>query len=110
MELIWHPYRYYPYERELAAREAHALLAPADLGETRRGIRIDGVQARENLERLVYFAGIQDGADWTPTLQSRLEQAHGNGSKRQATRYSVHGLHEYKGKFNPKWRGPSSMS
>lgn len=102
MELIWHPYRYYPYERELAALEIRALLAPASLADTRHGIRIDGVHAREKLERLVYFAGIQDGENWTPTLQSRLERVNGNVSKRQATRYSVHGLHEYKGKFNPQ--------
>lgn len=102
MELIWHPYRYYPYERELATREIRTLLAPASMADTQHGIRIDVVPAREKLERLVYFAGIQDGENWTPTLQSWLERVSGNGSKRQATRYSVHGLHEYKGKFNPQ--------
>ena len=36
------------------------------------------------------------------TSQSQLENAARNGKSRQATRYSVHGLHEYKGKFNPQ--------
>ena len=36
-------------------------------------------------------------------MQAALEATAGAGrSGRQATRYSVHGLHEYKGKFNPQ--------
>src|SRR5207249_3628572 len=54
---------------------------------------------------LTYFAGITTKAGRFPTLQHQLEESHrqvaGLG-KRQSTRYSVHGLHEYKGRFNPQ--------
>jgi site-specific DNA-methyltransferase (cytosine-N4-specific) len=35
-------------------------------------------------------------------MQARLERVNGNRVHRQSTRYSAHGLHEYKGKFNPQ--------
>src|SRR5690606_18912422 len=37
-----------------------------------------------------------------PTMQAMLERVNGTGINRQSTRYSAHGLHEYKGKFNPQ--------
>ena len=38
MKLVWHDYRYYPYERELAKRESAKLLSSAQLNETIDGI------------------------------------------------------------------------
>ncbi|WP_439817963.1 TRM11 family SAM-dependent methyltransferase [Zavarzinia sp. CC-PAN008] len=38
----------------------------------------------------------------TVTIQSQLEQTSASTKRRQSTRYSVHGLHEYRGKFNPQ--------
>ena len=52
--------------------------------------------------RLTYFSEAINGAFTVQTVQSRLEGAVRRGKSRQATRYSVHGLHEYKGKFNPQ--------
>ena len=102
MELRWHPYRYYPYERELALREIRVLLSPNRLKETKHGIYVDGTIDTKVLERLVYFSDVFEKQRSTQTLQGRLERINGNGIKRQSTRYSAHGLHDYKGKFNPQ--------
>lgn len=103
MQLIWHPYKYYPYERDLALREVQALLNPIGVHETNDGIVLDKPQHADAAERLVYFAGAS-GRDnnIAHTQQNLLERINGNGPNRQSTRYSAHGLHEYKGKFNPQ--------
>lgn len=102
VELLWHSYRYYPYERELARREVQTLLPTVAFSETEKGIRLRRPVGRKITERLVYFAGLSDGRDSSPTMQGRLERVNGGGPNRQSTRYSAHGLHEYKGKFNPQ--------
>lgn len=101
MRLTWHSYRYYPYERELAAREVAALCNGVRLSEVADGFDLaDGIDF-DAVRRLTYFAGGVNGQGVVETTQSRLEAAARAGN-RQATRYSVHGLHEYKGKFNPQ--------
>lgn len=104
MRLTWHKYRYYPYERELARREAFGLFGGAELRETLDGFEVvDGNNHdRNRAVRLTYFGGVSNGGGGEQTLQSRLEDSARRGKNRQATRYSVHGLHEYKGKFNPQ--------
>lgn len=101
-ELIWHPYKYFPYELELARREVRSLLPNAGLSEIDRGLCISDDVDDDIVNRLVYFAGVREGENYSPTLQSRLERVNGSGPNRQSTRYSAHGLHEYKGKFNPQ--------
>jgi hypothetical protein len=101
-ELIRHPYKYFPYELELAKREVKTLLPKAVLSETSNGLQLCGGFNVETARRLVYFAGFSDGERYAPTMQSQLERVNGNGPNRQSTRYSAHGLHEYKGKFNPQ--------
>jgi hypothetical protein len=100
--LLWHAYRYYPYERDLARREVLAVLGSDTFEETEQGFRLHENVNCERAERLTYFASVQAGGDAADTIQARLEDAGRNGRMRQATRYSVHGLHEYKGKFNPQ--------
>ena len=102
MRLSWHDYRYYPYERELAAREVATLFNRPTLREIPGGIELAGVKRCGPAGRLTYFSAAVNGRSVTETLQSRLERAVRTGKTRQATRYSVHGLHEYKGKFNPQ--------
>jgi SAM-dependent methyltransferase len=102
VELIRHSYKYFPYELELAMREVKTLLPKASLSETSKGLRLRGGFDPEVANRLVYFAGASDGERYSPTMQSRLERVNGDRPKRQSTRYSAHGLHEYKGKFNPQ--------
>lgn len=102
MQLTWHNYRYYPYERELALREVSTLLKSDGAQAIEGGVELDRYADWKPARRLTYFAGFVNGHGYMETLQARLEQAASLGKNRQATRYSVHGLHEYKGKFNPQ--------
>lgn len=87
-------YTLFEYEKRLAARELEALTIRAeplglDPGDLVRG-------------RATYHHAV----DGVPTIQALVEGFHhakrGTRPSRQATRYLVHGLHEYKGKFNPQ--------
>ena len=104
LELNWHQYKYYPYEHQLALREVEKLLVPKSVGTSLTGIVIDEPKHPALADRLVYFASKAGQPDSTdlPTRQAMLERVNGNGPNRQSTRYSAHGLHEYKGKFNPQ--------
>ena len=102
MTLTWHEYRYYPYERELARRESAALLSGVQFREAVDGINVVGPFELDEIQRLTYFSGLRNGQSFTPTVQALLEAPARDGKNRQATRYSTHGLHEYKGKFNPQ--------
>jgi site-specific DNA-methyltransferase (cytosine-N4-specific) len=116
VEFLWHAYKYFPYERVLAERELTALLrnrpvtAPSSLRlEKARGWQRAAIRA-------TYFqeAVCEDGRRVIP--QQALLEASANGScgdslpgfeehvslRKQSTRYSAHGLHEYRGKFNPQ--------
>lgn len=102
--LRWNNYTYFPYEKIFAQREISSLLSPITLNETDGEIQITGKFDKKALNRLVYFKEYQINGSAVPTLQSQLESscATNGKQKRQSTRYSVHGLHEYKGKFNPQ--------
>lgn len=105
MHLIWHRYKYYQYERELGHRELQSLLSPSTTKPTDSGVWIEGATDFALAQRLVYFSGTAEGqavSEQNPTQQGLLERVNGNGTNRQSTRYSAHGLHEYKGKFNPQ--------
>lgn len=102
MRLTWHNYRYYPYERDLASREIMSLLSPESQLEVDDGIEVHKSVSSDQASRLTYFSGAINGHGFVPTIQGQLEVAGRNGMKKQATRYSVHGMHEYKGKFNPQ--------
>lgn len=104
--LMYHDYKYYPYEKELALAEAEILLK-APIEKLNHGIRLKGLFKENELRRLVYFAKACADNKEVLTLQKALENGYANGGngggiKHQYTRYSVHGLHEYKGKFNPQ--------
>jgi site-specific DNA-methyltransferase (cytosine-N4-specific) len=104
--LSWHPYKYFPYEKRFAFRELAGLPGIRQLTLTPDHVSVALTRnAVKRLKRLVYFSEytISDGTHGR-TLQAKLENGSmKNGSqKRQATRYGVHGLHEYKGKFNPQ--------
>lgn len=102
--LEWRNYRYFPYERDFARLEAEKIFgsssqeAPTGLHVLTKAFNAKGA------ERLTYFArAVHPGGEVTIPRQTRLEaSAHENEHERQATRYSAHGLHEYKGKFNPQ--------
>lgn len=103
MQLSWHRYKYFPYEKDIALREIQSLLRPAAIHVGDNSVQVSNSIRPDLISRLVYFA-TASGADILPTQtqQSLLERVNGNGMSRQSTRYSAHGLHEYKGKFNPQ--------
>ena len=100
--LSFHTYKYYPYEKVLARREAESLLSATNLREHPDRIELSSKAKSGQATRLAYFAQARLGGISVETMQARLERAASSGRNRQATRYSVHGLHEYKGKFNPQ--------
>lgn len=100
--LRWHSYNYFPYERDLAAREVEKLFAQGNVSATDDGLWLPAEIDASSAQRLVYFSEYIAGGESTPTAQHLLEKGVRTSQKKQATRYSVHGLHEYKGKFNPQ--------
>lgn len=102
--LKWNSYRYFPYEKEMAQREVAALLKPVEVAVADDGLQVSGEFRATQLKRLVYFGEYSFNGKVKPTLQNDLESSCTvtGSQKRQSTRYSVHGMHEYKGKFNPQ--------
>lgn len=104
-EATWAPYRLFPYERTLASREVEALTGELAL-PTPGGFLLRDAVTKRVIERATYFNAVRSTASETPTLQALVEQRHaslrGVEQSRQATRYGLHGIHEYKGKFNPQ--------
>lgn len=101
MQLEWGAYRHFPYERDLAIREAAALLG----GQIEVGPSGEVSSRRVDLgaaKMLTYFSAAKTEAGCASTFQSELERSASSSRSRQSTRYSVHGLHEYRGKFNPQ--------
>jgi len=104
VHLNWHPYHYFQYEKELARREAETLFAEKTKTSPEALFLETDNGWRALASRLTYFREVvgADGSRVVP-LQARLEEsANGRPVRRQSTRYSAHGLHEYKGKFNPQ--------
>lgn|SRR5574341_1556767 len=104
VSLYWNSYRYFPYEKELARLEVQSLLNSDEIINTNRGLQAIGDFSEGALEQLVYSGWYQINGITQPTLQNRLESscAITGSQRRQSTRYSVHGMHEYRGKFNPQ--------
>jgi SAM-dependent methyltransferase len=106
--LLWHEYRYFPYERAFALRELEVLAESTPI-ETPLGLEVElNGCPPEKLARLTYFREVilPDGRRIVPD-QARLEasarlETSGGVARRQSTRYASHGLHEYRGKFNPQ--------
>lgn len=97
-------YKYMAYEQELLRLELHALLPNAVLEQRGRQFALHNV-ALENiavLDRLTYIAAYCVEGTWHHTKQYKLEQDKNKNLKKQNTRYASHGIHEYKGKFNPQ--------
>lgn len=104
--LEWPSYRLFPYERRLAIRELLALQPEASPIETFAGVSVDGYLPDVALDQLTYFGRAIDGTQVRIPHQAAIEHASrkaaGRKQVRQSTRFLVHNLHEYKGKFNPQ--------
>ncbi len=104
-KLFWHRYRYFPYERRFALAEVQALFGVSEVEETRDGLLVPAEAVTpDQARRLTYFAEVQlpNGAVIVPHQAELEATGRAKGGKRQVTRYSAHGIHEYKGKFNPQ--------
>lgn len=101
MRLDWGPYKHFPYEREFALREIAALLGANISLDADGELQPTGANLSEAM-KLTYFASVQSDGLRSDTFQRQLEKSAASTQRRQSTRYSVHGLHEYRGKFNPQ--------
>lgn len=104
-KLFWHKYKYFKYERDLAIREVESKLNKPSITNNEDFIEVEGSFKINDLKDLVYFSNFEYKNKTNPTFQYYLENSSNNSKQlngKQSTRYSVHGLHEYKGKFNPQ--------
>ena len=112
--LHFHRYRYLPYETKLAALELERLTGSTP-GVSGSGMTLPVTVRREVVERLTYVSRAVRGDGTTITTDQAKLEASGSGMlldgdevdledlpARQPTRYSSHGIHEYRGKFNPQ--------
>lgn len=100
--LFWPKYKLFPYERKLGIRECEKLFDPISIEEYDNHLIITTSKSIENIAHLTYFShGVFNNLTYK-TNQSIIEYDLTSIKKKQNTRYSVHGLHEYKGKFNPQ--------
>lgn len=106
MAASWMRYRLFPYERRLGLRELEnlGLQVLADDGHL---VTVAG-DAERAIQRATYFEGfIEEPLEAIESTEQATVESHhlalreSNGI-RQATRYGPHGIHEYKGKFNPQ--------
>jgi len=121
VDLFWHSYDHFPYEKKLAEEEVVSVFSDvSDFKENGEYITFstsDNGDTPTKIEQLTYFReGRTDGHDPRIPTQAKLEATKQNGGlevgvdneprcpeiTRQQTRYSAHGIHEYKGKFNPQ--------
>lgn len=106
-----HDYDYFPYEERFAEREIRDLFdvdPVADNGVLRADIH---PELLERADRLTYVAKVctesgdtivPNQAKWEATGNRDLFKNGDPTLSKQSTRYSLHGIHEYKGKFNPQ--------
>lgn len=102
INIYWRDYKFFPYEKKLAIREIETLLSPSQLSVDNKKVTLTSFPSTSKIESLVYFSHAAIDNEFIETRQNKAEHKNSGRSKRQNTRYSVHGLHEYKGKFNPQ--------
>lgn len=102
-------YKMFDYERELLLDEIYGLIPDAVVREVSQeemevSSSLASEQAVKTLAKLVFAESISSGKEVLKTIQSQKERACLTSGKRnrQSTRYGAHGLHDYKGKFNPQ--------
>ncbi len=100
------PYKYMEYEKRMMYKEIEMMIPEASIvRETKDEIIVDTSKnvSEENIKRIALFKEyIIDENEWVMTLQGEFENEENGSGNRQHTRYSTHGLHEYKGKYNPQ--------
>jgi len=101
--LFFADYALRPYEVDLALRELRALCPASKISHKGNMVLFNSKapQIEEKLRFLSFFSRFEDDSgNITPTLQSVIEKT--SGGNRRNIRYSMHSLHEYKGRFYPQ--------
>lgn len=99
VKLFWQTYKMFPYEKVLGRREVETLLQPEHIEDAGGFLLAKNCRRTDFLDDLVYFSSYIVDGHLHYTLQAFREQSH---EQKQNTRYFAHGIHEYKGKFNPQ--------
>lgn len=105
IKLIKFPYKYMEYENVILERQLSDRFPQAQLHPITNGyeLLLDSPIEECALKDISYICQVEIGDKHFLTLQGELEFSSPNASdRRQGTRYSTHGLHEYKGKYNPQ--------
>lgn len=102
-------YKLFEYEQDFAEREIANLLSPIQLVKVPEGYIVSSTiesekKALEQAKKLTFIGQIIIDDHISETNQRILERSCSvSGTKRrQSTKYGAHGLHDYKGKFNPQ--------
>ncbi|MFC4450932.1 DNA methyltransferase [Halorussus aquaticus] len=115
----WFDYDHFPYEAEFAKAELDTLFNGIEVVEDTEDALTVEVSNTENWAKkaveTTYFQYVESEDEVVVTNQAKLEVAEDSSSiessdhslsnyrlGRQQTRYSSHGIHEYRGKFNPQ--------
>lgn len=98
------PYRYMEYEKDMMKREIKTMFPHAIPKLDQREPTINNLREEDipKLYWLTFISGYKVGDVWKETYQCRVEKDDTLKTLKQHTRYSTHGIHEYKGKFNPQ--------
>lgn len=94
-------YELQPYERELSISEIKSLI-PGSIVTSGSPMIVRGVSERDlpKLRRLTYANRVVTDDGEFEVTQHRMEGD--DRSRKRNTRYSTHGIHRYRGKFNPQ--------
>lgn len=97
-------YKYMEYEKELQLREINKFINNYTVllnSKDKISVLCDNID-EEKLKELTYFYAYEINGIRYETRQGQYERDDTLLVKKQHTRYSTHGIHEYKGKFNPQ--------
>ena len=98
-------YKYMEYEKRLCEREIQTLFPGSMIMDSGSLMNVEMPEDsldESKLSRLTYIEAYCVNGQWNRTTQGNIELEGQSGTGKQHTRYSTHGLHEYKGKFNPQ--------
>lgn len=104
-KLYWHRYKLMDYEKKIGIEEVQKVLNPTEIIERDSYLELNGIVDIDRVNKLTYFERLEFENEVIYTQEFLLENSYrerNNFPNRQITRYSVHGMHEYKGKYNPQ--------
>lgn len=96
-------YKLYDYEKEFLYREIKKLGGQIKKDHIQRNSVVDVKGISKSLAlKLTFVSGVYDEGKFIESIQSSRESFNGVNKRTQSRRYGPHGLHEYKGRFNPQ--------